>query len=325
MRTYPEGTPFTGRDRPHGRRVGGRVAVCPPGAAAGAPNVVFVLLDDVGLRAARLLRRRHPHADVRPARRRRPALPRLPHDRHLLAHARVPAHRAQPPLQRRRHHPGDGDRVPRLQRHGAARERLPLRDAARRQGYATFAIGKWHLDAGERVRVGRVQGALAARRAASSATTASSAARPTSGCPRWSTTTTTSIRRARPEEGYHLNADLADRAIEFITDLRTVAPDKPFFMYYCLGAGHAPHHVEPEWIERYRGPVRQGLGPLARGSLRAPARDRASSRRARRLSPRPAVGEGLGLASPPTRGGSTRGRWRCTRRSSSRPTTTSAA
>jgi len=55
------------------------------------------------------------------------------------------------------------------------------------------------------------------------------------------------------KDGYHLNIDLADQAMRYITDLRTVAPEKPFFMYYCLGAGHAPHQAEPEWIERYRG------------------------------------------------------------------------
>src|SRR3989475_11786266 len=43
-----------------------------------------------------------------------------------------------------------------------------------------------------------------------------------------------------PEEGYHLTEDLANRAIEFITDLRNVAPQKPFFI--CTGARHAPHH-----------------------------------------------------------------------------------
>ena len=56
-----------------------------------------------------------------------------------------------------------------------------------------------------------------------------------------------------PEEGYHLNVDLADKAIEFIKDANNNAPDKPFFMYYATGAGHAPHHVEPQWIEPYRG------------------------------------------------------------------------
>lgn len=58
---------------------------------------------------------------------------------------------------------------------------------------------------------------------------------------------------SQPEDGYHLNIDLADRAIRFIKDANNIAPDKPFFMYYATGAGHAPHHVEPEWIERYSG------------------------------------------------------------------------
>ena len=46
-----------------------------------------------------------------------------------------------------------------------------------------------------------------------------------------------------PEEGYHLTEDLVDHAIEFIADAKQVAPDKPFFMYFCTGAMHAPHHV----------------------------------------------------------------------------------
>jgi arylsulfatase len=61
-----------------------------------------------------------------------------------------------------------------------------------------------------------------------------------------------------PEEGYHLTEDLADRAIEFVTDLRNVAPTRPFFLYFCTGAGHAPHHAPREWIERYRGKFDMG-------------------------------------------------------------------
>jgi arylsulfatase len=56
-----------------------------------------------------------------------------------------------------------------------------------------------------------------------------------------------------PEEGYHLNIDMADRAIGFIKDAHVHAPAKPFFLYYALGAGHSPHHVEQEWIDKYRG------------------------------------------------------------------------
>lgn len=58
---------------------------------------------------------------------------------------------------------------------------------------------------------------------------------------------------ARPEDGYHLNVDLADQAIRFIKDAHVHAPDKPFFLYYAPGAGHSPHQVEPAWIEKYRG------------------------------------------------------------------------
>jgi arylsulfatase A-like enzyme len=58
---------------------------------------------------------------------------------------------------------------------------------------------------------------------------------------------------ASPEEGYHLSVDLTDKALEFIRDAKTVAPDKPFFLYYAPGAAHAPHHAPKEWIDRYRG------------------------------------------------------------------------
>jgi arylsulfatase len=58
-----------------------------------------------------------------------------------------------------------------------------------------------------------------------------------------------------PERGpdYHLSEDLADRAIQYVGDLRAVEPDKPFFLYFATGACHSPHHAPPEWIERYRG------------------------------------------------------------------------
>jgi arylsulfatase len=58
---------------------------------------------------------------------------------------------------------------------------------------------------------------------------------------------------ARPENGYHLDIDLADRAIEFVRDAKAIAPDKPFFLYYAPGCAHAPHHVPLEWADRYRG------------------------------------------------------------------------
>ncbi|MBL8007740.1 MAG: sulfatase-like hydrolase/transferase, partial [Ignavibacteria bacterium] len=56
-----------------------------------------------------------------------------------------------------------------------------------------------------------------------------------------------------PEEGYHLTIDLVDKAKSFIADAKQIAPDKPFFMYFCPGAGHAPHHVPKEWADKYKG------------------------------------------------------------------------
>jgi arylsulfatase A-like enzyme len=56
-----------------------------------------------------------------------------------------------------------------------------------------------------------------------------------------------------PEEGYHLSEDLADEAIRYIVDAHVNAPEKPFFMYYAPGCAHAPHHVPKEWADRYKG------------------------------------------------------------------------
>ena len=61
-----------------------------------------------------------------------------------------------------------------------------------------------------------------------------------------------------PEEGYHLTEDLVDKSIEFITDLRQIDPDKPFYLHLCFGATHAPHHVPKEWADRYAGQFDDG-------------------------------------------------------------------
>ncbi len=61
-----------------------------------------------------------------------------------------------------------------------------------------------------------------------------------------------------PEEGYTLNEDIVDKAIQFIADSKQVAPSKPFFMYFCPGAMHAPHHVPKEWADKYKGKFDDG-------------------------------------------------------------------
>ncbi len=54
------------------------------------------------------------------------------------------------------------------------------------------------------------------------------------------------------DEGYHLSEDLVDHAIEFVHDTKGVRPDRPFFMYLAFGATHAPHQAPPEYLDRYR-------------------------------------------------------------------------
>ncbi len=61
-----------------------------------------------------------------------------------------------------------------------------------------------------------------------------------------------------PEDGYHLTTDLTDRALSFIQDAKAIAPDKPFMLYFCPGACHAPHHAPKEWADRYKGKFDMG-------------------------------------------------------------------
>jgi len=61
-----------------------------------------------------------------------------------------------------------------------------------------------------------------------------------------------------PEEGYHLDVDLADRAIAWLRLRESVVPDRPFFLYYAPGTAHAPHHAPREWIDRYAGAFDHG-------------------------------------------------------------------
>ena len=131
------------------------------------------------------------------------------------------------------------------------------RRSSEHRGYATYAVGKWHLTPEDQTHM-----------AASRATWPLGR-----GFDRWygfhggethqfvpalyhdnhSVRPHTSI-----EDGYHLSRDLADRAIEFIGDLRAVDADQPFFLYFCTGACHSPHQAPRQWIEQYRGSFDDG-------------------------------------------------------------------
>jgi arylsulfatase len=74
---------------------------------------------------------------------------------------------------------------------------------------------------------------------------------------------TTPIEPERtPEEGYHLMEDLADKAISWIRQQKALMPDKPFFVYFAPGATHAPHHVPNDWVAKYKGRFDSGWDAL---------------------------------------------------------------
>ena len=56
-----------------------------------------------------------------------------------------------------------------------------------------------------------------------------------------------------PEDGYHLSKDLADQALRMIRDTKQTEPDKPWYLWFCPGANHAPHHAPQEYIDKYKG------------------------------------------------------------------------
>ena len=62
----------------------------------------------------------------------------------------------------------------------------------------------------------------------------------------------------RPEDGYHVSEDLVDKGIEFLHDSLGVRPDRPFFMYLAFGATHAPHQAPDSYLEKYRGAFDEG-------------------------------------------------------------------
>jgi arylsulfatase len=70
-----------------------------------------------------------------------------------------------------------------------------------------------------------------------------------------------------PEEGYHFMEDMTDRAIQWIRQQKALAADKPFFVYFAPGATHAPHHVPKEWADKYKGKFDQGWDALREETL----------------------------------------------------------
>jgi len=76
------------------------------------------------------------------------------------------------------------------------------------------------------------------------------------------------IKIELPEDpNYHFMTDMTNQAIKWVRSVKSLTPDKPFFIYFAPGATHAPHHVPRKWIEKYRGKFDQGWDKLREETL----------------------------------------------------------
>lgn len=224
-------------------------------APSGAPNILIWMLDDVGFAqlgsygglidtpnidavAERGLRYTNFHTTAICSPSRASFLTGRNH--HAIG---VGAHAAGPSG-----FPGYNGRIP--------KSAASLAKILKQNGYATYALGKWDQLPSEHVSpVGpydywpsgqgfdRFHGFLAAE---------ASNFEPTL----WSDHTP--VEPAADNPDYHLSTDIADKAIEFVTAQRSIAPQRPFLMYWATGAVHSPHHAPQRYIDKYRGKFDMG-------------------------------------------------------------------
>lgn len=85
----------------------------------------------------------------------------------------------------------------------------------------------------------------------------------------WSPAIVDGVVRVEPprDPGYHFTTDMTGQAVAWVKSQQSLTPDRPFFVYFAPGATHAPHHVPPSWIERYRGKFDQGWDKLRETTL----------------------------------------------------------
>ena len=134
------------------------------------------------------------------------------------------------------------------------RENGFLSEILRARGYATYAVGKWHLTPEDETHQAARRDSWPCGR----------------GFQRWYgfhggethqfvpslfQDNHSAVPARSPDEGYHLTEDLAERAIGYLGEMRSAAPDAPFFLYFATGACHSPHHAPRQWIDQKPGVI----------------------------------------------------------------------
>jgi arylsulfatase A-like enzyme len=232
-------------------------------APAGAPNVVIILIDDVGFGAA------EPFGGPVPL----PTLDRLADGglRYNNFHTTALCSPTRMALKTGRNHhsaetgsimesstayPGNTGRVP--------NSVAPLAEMLRLNGYSTAAFGKWHETApwegsvsGPFDRWPTHQGFDEFYGFIGGETN------------QWAPFVYHGVAQVElPDDPkYHFMTDMTDKAVAWIKYQQALTPDKPFFVYFAPGATHAPHHVPQEWIAKFQGQFDQGWDALREQTL----------------------------------------------------------
>lgn len=231
-------------------------------APQGAPNVVIILIDDLGFGATSTFGGPIPT----------PTLDRLAKDglRYNNFHTTALCSPTRVALKSGRNHhtcntgsimetatayPGNTGKIP--------NSVAPLAEMLRLNGYSTGAFGKWHETAAWETSVSgpfdrwpthqgfdKFYGFIGGE------------------TDQWSPLIFDGVIRINPphKEGYHFTEDMTDQAINWIKAQQSLTPDKPFFTYFATGATHAPHHVPKEWIEKFHGKFDAGWDKVRQAS-----------------------------------------------------------
>ena len=144
----------------------------------------------------------------------------------------------------------------RISRHAAT-----LAEMLGEEGFATFALGKWHLNPTAHNSAAGPHGEWPLQRGFDrfygflpGATDQFHPELTHDNHPAYPPRT--------PAQGYHLTEDLVDHAVEFVNDLKSIQPETPFFMYFAPGAMHYPHQAPKAYIDKYRGRFDEGWDVL---------------------------------------------------------------
>ena len=253
--------------RPLYKELDARNAKMPPPfavkAPAGAPNVVIILIDDIGFGATSAYGGPIPM----------PTMERLAQNglRYNNFHTTALSSPTRAALKSGRNHhtvnmgfitemgtgfPGATGQIPNAT--------APVAETLRLNGYSTAAFGKWHETAAWETSVSgpfdrwpthqgfdKFYGFIGGE------------------TNQWAPFLFDGVTQVElpNDPNYHFMTDMTDKAAAWIKHQKAMTPDKPFFVYFAPGATHAPHHVPKEWIAKWKGKFDQGWDKLREETL----------------------------------------------------------